>query len=198
MSLNPSYESSQDVTVLLQPQPPVGEEARVDNILQAVQNQLGLVPDGLRLYGISPPLLETFVNNVSYFIGGGSQLRQELLATIRYLVSWHGSCNFCVDLNEGLLVQMGYDLDTIRAMRTNPEQAPLEEKEKSLLKIALMAVSEPENINQEMINSAKQQGWTDRNIFDVVVQAANNRAFNMVLRSFKIEQQGVFANSRVN
>lgn len=38
----------------------------------------------------------------------------------------------------------------------------------------------------------RAQGWTDRDIFDAVAQAASNKAFNYMLRTFKIEHQGAF------
>lgn len=171
---------------LLKPQPPVGEEARVEAVLTKVQESFGFVPDGLRLYSISPPLLETFVATVSYF-HDESQLPPALLAMIRYLVSWRADCQFCVDLNEGFLTHMGYELEVIRAMRTDPEQAPLEEKEKMLLRLALMAVFKPAQIDHDTLEKARQAGWSDRAIFDTVAQAVSNQTFNLMLHSFKVD-----------
>lgn len=178
---------------LLFPHAPAGEEARVDAIFDAIQHRLGFVPDGVRLYSFSPTLLETFMGNVSYFNAGGTNLPPELTAMIRYLVSWQAGCSFCVDMNEGFLTNMGKELDAIRAARMNPELAPLPEKEKSLLRLALKAVNAPEFVNRDDLDQARKQGWQDRDLFDAVVQAANNRAFNLVLRTFKIEHQGVYA-----
>lgn len=48
---------------LLNPVPPADEEDRVQAIFDQIQEAAGFVPDGLRLYAISPPLLETFVGN---------------------------------------------------------------------------------------------------------------------------------------
>ena len=53
---------SQDVMTqeqpLITPFVPAGEEQRVEAILDMAREHLGFVPDGLRLYTISPPLLE--------------------------------------------------------------------------------------------------------------------------------------------
>jgi len=177
---------------LIDPLPPAGEGDRVNAVLDAVAEQLGFVPDGLRLYGVSPPLLEAFVANVGYF-RQGTDLSPVLTAMIRYLVSYQADCRFCIDLNEGFLTQMGLDLDAIRAARANPETAPVEQRERPLLSMALKAVSDPHQVGVSDLVAAREQGWSDRDIFDAVVQAASNRAFNFVLRTFKIEQQGVFA-----
>ena len=177
---------------LLIPQAPAGEEGRVDAVFGAIKQHIGFVPDGLRLYSFSPALLENFVGNISYF-NSGERLTPSLMAMIRYLVSWESKCHFCIDMNEGFLTNMGLDLDAIRAARNNPEVAPLPDKEKPLLRIALKSVNDPEGVDDKDIQAAKAQGWSDRDIFDVVAQAASNRAFSYVLRTFNVETQGAFS-----
>jgi len=178
---------------LIFPQVPSGEEDRVNGILGNIEQHLGFVPDGLRLYSISPPLLETFVGTISYFNMGGTQLPPELTAMIRYQVSWDAGCSYCVELNEGFLSNLGLDLDDVRASRGKPEMAPLIEKEKSLLQLAIKSVDAPADVSQADMDEAKKQGWEDREIFDAVVQAASNRAFNGILKTFNIEHQGVYS-----
>ena len=177
---------------LIFPQIPAGEEDHVENVFNGVKQHMGFIPDGLRLYSISPPLLDTFMGNIAYF-NSGERLTPSLMAMIRYLVSWESKCKFCIDMNEGFLTNMGLKLDDIRAARNNPDAAPIPAKEKPLLMIALKSVNKPEQVNAKDIQTAKAAGWTDRDIFDVVAQAASNRAFNYVLRTFKVESQGVFA-----
>lgn len=177
---------------LLTPQPPVGEEARVAATLGAIEQRLGFVPDGLRLFGISPPLLESYVSNIGYF-NSGERLSPVLMTMIRYLVSSSAKCTFCIDLNEGILWNMGVDVDTVRAARTNIEAAPVAEKEKPLLRLAIKSVTNPDSTTHADLEAARAHGWSDRDIFDVVAQAASNRAFNYVMRTFNVEHQGVFA-----
>jgi alkylhydroperoxidase family enzyme len=176
---------------LLTPRAPQGDEARVAAVFGAIEKHLGFVPDALRLYSFSPPLLENFVANISYF-NSGERLPPALMAMVRYLVSSQAKCQFCITMNEGFLLNMGHALDAIRAARTNPELAPLPEKEKSLLRIALKAVNSPDAVMAADIEAAHTHGWSDRDIFDVVAQAASNRALNLVLRTFNVEQQGTF------
>lgn len=176
----------------IMPIPPTGEETRVAGVLSAIEQRLGFVPDGLRLYTLSPPLLENFVGNVAYFNGGGSGLRPLLTAMIRYLVSWQSQCRFCIDMNEGFLVNMGLQLEEVRATRAHPEVAPLPANEVTLLQLALKSVEHAGALTAADVENARAKGWSDRDIFDAVVQAANNRAFNYVLRAFNVEQQGAF------
>ena len=178
---------------LIHPTVPAGDEARVAAILGAIEERLGFVPDGLRLYSISPPLLESFVNNIGYFNMGGTQLSPQLTAMIRYQISWDAGCHFCIDMNEGFLTSMGLELDSIRATRDNPDAVPFDEKDKTLLKLAIKSVAAPETVSESDLETVRDQGWNDRAIFDAVAQAASNRAFNTILRTFNIEHQGALA-----
>ncbi len=177
---------------MIDPTPPIEDKDRVEAIFSQMQEHLGFVPDGLRLYGISPPLLETFVGNVSYFRGGTS-LSPVLTTMIRYLVSSRSECQFCIDMNEGFLESMAVPLAQARAARDDLAKAPLEDREKLLLGLATRAVETDEAVGSGDLDQARAAGWSDREIFDAVVQAASNRAFNHVLRTFGIEQQGAFA-----
>lgn len=176
---------------LITPTPPAGEEARVAGVLDAIQSHLGFVPDALKLYGISPPLLENFVGNISYF-RGGTKLSPALTTSIRYLVSVESDCSFCIDMNEGFFANMGFDLETIRKARNNPDLAPVSEQERPLLKLALKAISSPGEVDAADMDAVRAQGWTDREMFDAVAQAAGNKSLNYLLRTFKVEHQGSF------
>jgi alkylhydroperoxidase family enzyme len=184
--------SASTMQPLLNPCPPVGEEARVDAVFGAIRSKLGFVPDGLRLYSFSPPLLENFVGNIGYF-NSGERLSPALMAMIRYLVSWNSKCQFCIDLNEGFLANMGVNLDSVRAARSNAEAAPVQHRERPLLNIALKSVLDPDGVSAADVEAARAQGWSERDVFDVVAQAAANRAFSQVLRTFKVEHQGVYS-----
>lgn len=176
-------------TALINPAPPADGKAMVDAILKETEAGLGIVPDGVALYGISPPLLEAFVNSFGYFLSH-KELSQELFATIRYLVSSNVECAYCIDFNGGLLIDMGKTPEQLLAARENPDNASLSESEKILLKIALASVNNPEGVTQEDLQKARDYGFTDRHIFDAVAAATSNRAFTHVLRTFKVLEQG--------
>lgn len=179
--------------VLINPQVPSDEQQKVDAIFSGIEEHMGFVPDGLKLYSVSPTLLENFVANVGYFMSH-PELSQELLAMIRYLVSSDAGCSFCIDFNAGLLInKLGKTAEQLQAAQENIDDAPLQASEIVLLKIALAAISNPEGVTAEDMKKVRDHGFSDRNIFDAVAIAANNKAFTHVLRTFKVEHQGSFA-----
>ncbi|HIP68610.1 MAG TPA: hypothetical protein EYH06_08475 [Chromatiales bacterium] len=177
---------------LINPEVPTEDMGKVNAIFNGIEEHLGFVPDGIRLYGVSPPLLESFVGAVGYFMAHQT-LSQELLAMIRYLVSSDAGCSFCIDFNTGILMNQGKTAEQLQAAKENPEKAPLSDKEKVLLKIALAAIDNPEGITQNDLQKARNHGFSERDVFDVVAIAANNKAFTHVLRTFKVEHQGSIA-----
>ena len=179
-------------SVLIDPVIPEKEQRLADRIFSGVEERLGYVPDGLRLYGISPPLLQSFAGAVGYFMGH-ERISQKLLSLIRYLVSSDANCRFCIDFNKGILLSLGMTEQELQNARTNPRAAPLDERERELLDIALTAVADPEKIDAARVDAARKLGCSDRDVFEVVYVAANNRAFTTVLRAFNLEHQGAFA-----
>jgi uncharacterized peroxidase-related enzyme len=181
------------MTVLIDPQVPENEKEKVNAILSAVEAQMGIVPDALTLYSISPSILENFVGSIGYFMAH-EELSQELLAMIRYLVSFDARCSFCIDLNTGRLVnQLGKTMEQLEAARADINDAPLSDAEIVLLKIALASIDNPDGVTQDDIQKARDAGFSDRQVFDVVFMAANNKALTHVLKTFKVEHQGAFA-----
>jgi len=161
--------------------------------MKQIEEHMGFVPDGLRLLGVSPVLLENMMGNVAYFMGH-EELSQDLLWTIRYLNSEGVSCDFCISFTGGMLMNnLGKTADELQAAKDNPDNAPLTENEKILLKVALASCENPEKVNSDDLQRAREVGYSERNIFDAVAAAVNNRAFTHLLRTFKVDElQGSF------
>jgi len=179
-------------TPLLQPTPPAADKDRVAAIFHSIEQRTGSVPDGLRLYGLSPHLLETFVSSVGYFLEHPT-LSHRLLGFIRYVASDQVNCKFCIDYNQAFLLGLGVELEEIEATRDNIDAAPLDEREKVLLTLALKAANNPEAVDSGDVAAAHAHGWSDRDIFDVVALVATNRSFTTMLKTFNVDSQGVFA-----
>jgi len=163
--------------------PPAEDQHRVEQVMAPYIEMLGRAPGGLRMMGVSPTLLEHYAGTIGYYMGH-QRLGQPLLTFIRYLVSWQGDCSYCIDLNESFLLNAGLDLDAVRATRDHPEQAPLDDRDRALLLLALDAVDRPEAVTSERIESLRAQDWSDRDMLDAIWHANLNRAFGRTAESF--------------
>ena len=176
-------DSTADTSIRIDMTPPTGEEGRVDAIMEPYREMLGRAPGGMRMLGVSPPLLEHYSATILYYMQH-SRLGQPLLTFLRYLVSWRGDCEYCINLNETFLLGAGMDLDGIRAARDNPMLTPLSDREKALLLVALDAVDHPESITAERLNVLRALEWSDRDILDAVWHATSTRAFGRTAECF--------------
>ncbi len=168
------------------------EQAKVDNMFAGIKEHMGFVPDGLKLYSVSPPLLEAFLGSVGYFMAHPT-FRQEFLATIRFLVASKSHCHFCIEFNEAMLSNLGVDINALHQALNDPDKAPLEKKEKALLKQVLKTLQDPESLNTKELDALKSEGWSAREIFEAILIGSNNRSFSIMLKAFNVESQGAFA-----
>jgi alkylhydroperoxidase family enzyme len=192
MSYNAAVIPSTEAHSLLDPRPPEAEGARVEAIIRPYAEMLGWIPAGLRLLGVSPPVLEHYVRGIDYF-WTHPRLSPRLLTLIRYLVSARGHCEYCIDFNASLLLGEGLDQDAVHAARERPHEAPLADKDKALLLLVLKAVEHPHAVEEADLVQVRALGWSDRDIFEAVWHGAGNRAFGTVLSAFKVEHEGAFA-----
>src|SRR5574343_337984 len=106
--------------MLITPKPPAGEEARVENVMNQIQQLFGAVPEGMQLYAISPEILEQRWGGMQYYMRH-PRLGQALLAFIRLRVSDRMGAPFCIGMNIHILHQAaGLSLEAIDAGRKDP------------------------------------------------------------------------------
>jgi uncharacterized peroxidase-related enzyme len=101
---------------------------------------------------------------------------RELIATY---VSSLNDCYFCQTSHGAAAAYHLSDRNTVDLVRTNPEQAPVSEKLKSLLAIAGRVQQGGKNVSASDIEAARALGATDMEIHDTVLIAA---AFSMYNR----------------
>jgi hypothetical protein len=90
-----------------------------------------------------------------------------------------------------LLIEAGFDVEALRTAQEDPRQAPLNEKDKTLLLLVLKAVNTSHQINEADMQAARDLGWTYFDIFEAVNLGATALAIDIVLDTFKVNQEGV-------
>jgi alkylhydroperoxidase family enzyme len=111
-----------------------------------------------------------------------------LLAFIRLLVSERHDCQYCVGMNESMLVNMaGIPAEAVLAAKRNPEAAPLPENEKAMLLAVLKAVETPKMLDVSDLDRLRDFGWGEGDILDAINHGARNVAIDIMFNAFKIE-----------
>jgi len=173
---------------LVKTTPPEEAEGKLAELYAEVEQIFGKVPNNVRLLGVSPAILENQISLIGHYMGHPT-LTTPLLATIRLLVSKACKSPYCQNLNTGLLLSAGVPKDQIAAMKTDPAQAPLDDKQKSLLLFVLKACDNPHSVVAEDVERLKGIGWSEVDIFEAVAHGARMVGTNIIFDTFKIDQE---------
>lgn len=170
------------------PEEATGELAELYATITAAR---GSVSNSAQLFSISPELLRHQLSFIGYYMNHPT-LSMPLLAAIRIMVSSVEECQFCIDFNTGMLVNMaGWTLDQVTAMRQDPKAANLPEREIAMLLLAIKATRLAHSINADDLDALRAMGWGDKDIFDAVNHAARMLASDIMLNTFKVENDNV-------
>lgn len=104
-----------------------------------------------------------------------TEAERELIATI---VSHGNQCKFCTTAHAAAADLLLGDKTTTKLMREDISSTPVSEKMKALLTIAALTGKNGKLVTPEVIEKAKAEGATDREIHDTVLIAALFSLYN--------------------
>jgi len=147
-----------------------------------------MIPKPIQLSSASPDLFAITSQQMKYFLFHPN-LSPLLQAYIRMLVAFNTDYPYCVDLNTNLLKMLGkLNDEQIAAARKDPDEARLADKDKAMLKFVVKAVSAPEEIEAQDVDTLRQMGWNDPDIFDAVSLGVSMVAMGMLFNVFKMHE----------
>jgi alkylhydroperoxidase family enzyme len=143
------------------------------------------VPEPLQLFSISPEMARIQSQGIRYFIGH-EKLDFGFFAMLRLVAAGEFDYPYCIQLNSTILEKAGgLSEEEVRAIRENPEQAPLEEPQKSLFLFVIKLIRDPESISEADIAPLRELGWSDTDIFDAACHAAMMQGPSMLFKAFR-------------
>lgn len=105
-----------------------------------------------------------------------SEGERELIATY---VSNRNECRFCAGSHGAAAKHLlDSDFDLIEQVWSNPEEAPVSDKLKALLRIAGKVQQSGNDVTEDDVARAREEGATDREIHDTVLIASAFCMFN--------------------
>ena len=172
---------------LVQTTLPEKAEGKLAELYAEVEQMFGMVPNNVRMLGVSPPLLENQLQLIGHYMGHPT-LTTPFLAMVRMLVSKACHSPYCQSLNSGLLSKAGFTSEQIAAMQADPAQVPLDEKQKTLLLFVLKACDNPHSVSAEDMDRLRSLGWSEVDVVDAVAHGARMVGTNIIFDTFKIDR----------
>jgi alkylhydroperoxidase family enzyme len=172
---------------LVQTTLPEKAEGKLAELYAEVEQMFGMVPNNVRMLGVSPPLLENQLQLIGHYMGHPT-LTTPFLAMVRMLVAKACHSPYCQNLNSGLLLKAGFTKEQIAAMQADPAQVPLDEKQKTLLLFVLKACDNPHSVSAEDMVRLRSLGWSEEDVVDAVAHGARMVGTNIIFDTFKIDR----------
>lgn len=167
--------------MLLNTVDPSHAEGLVAKVYEGFTSQVGAIPVPLELLSASPRLFEQRVHGISTYRVHPT-LRPVLLTTIRYLTARARGFQACIDFNARVLRQGGLSQEQVEGLR--PETAPLEERERALLALAMRALTRPGEVDAAALDEVRALGWSDADILEAVAHGADLLTLGALVRAF--------------
>jgi uncharacterized peroxidase-related enzyme len=161
----------------------------VAEVYQQAEEIMGYVPNALKMHSVNPPMLAQQFNYIGLIMQHAT-LSGKLFAAIRMMISVDQKCEYCIDLNVGMLINMyGMTADEVADLRANPEGSNLAAKEKALLLYTIRATKDANSVGETDIQQLRDLGCTDLEIYDAPRHGASQVMMDIMLNSFKGEKE---------
>lgn len=160
---------------------PEKAEGAVKKIYSAFPKDIP-VPAPLQLYSASPRFLHKqmaiigdYMNDDAYDPG--------FLAALRYIGASTNCFETCTVFNKEYLMRMGLSETDIDSLAKDPAQS-FDAKEAAMISFISISTANPDEVTQSDIDTVRKQGWTDDQIFECTVYAANMATVGIAFRTF--------------
>lgn len=168
----------------IEPEEATDELAKLYTIIEAMR---GTVGNNAKLFSISPELLRQQMEFIKFYMNHPT-LSMPLLAAIRIMVSSGEECQFCIDYNTGMLINMaGWTEGQVAAMRKDPNSANLPEREIAMLNLAIKAIRNAHGVTANDLDMLREMGWSDSDMLDAANHATRMLATDIIFNTFKVE-----------
>lgn len=173
---------------------PTKATGKAKELLDAVKNKLGRVPNMMRTMAHSPAVLEAYLNFNATLAGG--QLKAELREELALLSAEMNACGYCVAAHTAIAKTVGLSGDAILRARKGYSLDP---KTNAALNFARALIALGGEVSDADVQTAKDAGLAEGEIGEIIANVALNiftNYFNVVAQTevdFPKVQLGVAA-----
>ena len=150
--------------------------AAAQPLLQAVKQQLGVVPNLFRLVATSPAALEGFLS-LSGALGKGT-LPAETRERIALAVAEINGCTYCASAHTYLAKNVA-KLDDAE-IAANRKGSSKDAKAAAAVRFAASIANQRGHVSEDEVKAVKGAGYTDAQVIEIVLHVALNTLTNYV------------------
>ncbi len=116
-----------------------------------------------------------------------------LLDVFKAYVSGLNHCRYCHVVHTATAERLGIEAGAVRQLMANPEQAPIAEKMKPVLRYAQKLTQAPNGVTQADADAILGAGWPETAIYHTVAVTALFNCMNRLVEGLGIELDAAYA-----
>lgn len=151
-------------------------------LLDAIQSQLGMIPNFLKIFANSPAALRAFLGLNG--IANEGSLDPQTRARIAVGLAQQNSCQYCLSAHTAIGHQAGLTTTEIAANRTGNSQ---DEKAAVALRFARSLVEHMGEVSTAEITEIRQAGYSDAEIVEIITHVGMNILTNILGKASRVE-----------
>lgn len=151
-------------------------------LFDAIQGQLGMVPNFLRVIGNSSVALKSFLG--LYGIAGAGSLDPLTRERIALAIAEQSTCQYCVSAHTAIGGKVGLSEDEMKTNRTGTSR---DAKAAVAVKFARSLVEHKGGVTNEEITEVRTAGYSDADIAEIILHVGMNLITNIVGKAGRVD-----------
>ena len=151
-------------------------------LLDAIQGQLGMVPNFLKVFANSPVALQAFLG--LHGVAPAGSLTPQTRERIALALAQQNSCEYCVSAHTAIGRKAGLTGDEIAAARAGTSE---DAKAAIAVKLARSLVEHKGDITTAELIEARDAGYSDADIVEIITHVGMNRLTNILGKASRVD-----------
>lgn len=151
-------------------------------LLDAIQGQLGMVPNFLKVFANSPVALRAFLG--LYGVANSGSLDAPTRERIALALAQQNGCEYCVSAHTAIGRKAGLSADEISAARSG---SSADAKAAAAVKFARSLMDKNGEIDTVELLEVRAAGYTDADIVEIITHVGMNFLTNVLGKASRVE-----------
>ncbi len=156
--------------------------AEQEQLLNAIQDQLGMVPNFLKVFANSPAALRAFLG--LYKIANDGLLDGQTRERIALAVAQHNSCQYCVSAHTAIGRKAGLSTEEIAAKRAGKSH---DARAAAAVTFAQALVDHTGEITTAELDQVRKAGYSDAEVVEIITHVGLNLLTNILGKASRVE-----------
>lgn len=165
-------------------------EGKLRNIYEGDQKSMGYIPNHARVFSLRPEVLETW-RAFQGSIRKNLRLRRYELVTLAAAMALN--CRYCILAHGTILIKNGINVDQLRMILTDFNDAGLERDEVAMMEFAQKIIRNANKITKADVDALRAFNLEDAEILDITLTATMRSFASKTFDALGAEPDTVYA-----